>query len=350
MQLHETAIGWMPTGGSAADGRTHNDEYRDLDPCYYSPYPFHHMASRAPLHLMALLGGRVVLRPAFKTDLFWPEVRRYGCTSTELLGTMALFLVNAAPSPSDRDNPLHSVLVVPLVTRVAEFCERFDVRVWTVYNMTELSIPLVSDGFDLANDTSCGRVRPGYRVLLVDRDDEPVPVGEVGELVVRAERPWALMAGYWDMPEATVAAWRNQWLHTGDAFRQDEDGNFYFLDRIKDTIRRRGENISSLELEAEVRAVDGVADCAAVGVPSEVGEEEVKIVVVRRAGAAMTEAELRNELVERLPRFMVPRYVEWVDELPKTPTQKVRKGALRESWRTASTWDAATNRHLGVDS
>jgi len=345
-QLHESAVGWMPAGGRGADGRTHAEEYRSLDPCYYSPFPFHHMASRAPLHLMALLGGRVVLRPAFKTDLFWPEVRRYGCTSTELLGTMALFLHNAPPSPSDRDNPLRSVLVVPLIPHVDDFCERFDLRVWTVYNMTELSIPLVSDGFDLVDETSCGRVRPGYQVRVVDEQDDPVPPGTVGELVVRADRPWALMAGYLGMPEATVHAWRNLWLHTGDAFRHDADGNFYFVDRIKDTIRRRGENISSLELEAEVRAIDGVLGVAAVGVPSEVGEEEVKIVVVRSPAATLTEAELRSQLAERLPRFMMPRYVEWVEELPMTPTQKVRKDVLRTTWRTTTTWDATAASYL----
>jgi crotonobetaine/carnitine-CoA ligase len=350
MQLHESAIGWMPTGGAGAGGRSHSDEYLALDPCYYSPFPFHHMASRAPLHLMALLRGRVVMRPSFKTDLFWPEVRKYGCTSTELLGTMALFLKNLPPAAQDRDNPMRSVLVVPLIPQIGEFADRFGVRVWTVYNMTELSIPLVSPGFDLVNATSCGRIRPGYDVRIVDTDDMPVAPGTVGELVVRADRPWAQMAGYWDMPAATIEAWRNLWFHTGDGFRQDQDGNFYFVDRMKDTIRRRGENISSIELEIEVQAMDEIVGAAAIGVPSGVGEEDVKIVAVRRPDAEVSEASLVSFLAERVPRFMLPRYVEWVADLPRTPTQKIRKAELRKAWRTPRTWDAAVGSYVAEGS
>lgn len=338
-QIHESALGWMPVGGTEPDGSSHTDIYRRQNEAYYSPFPFHHMAARAPIHMMALLGGRIVMRTSFKTQAFWTDVREHRCTSTELLGTMALFLHRQPPQPDDADNPLRFVLMVPVVQELDDFCSRFGVRTYTCYNMTELSIPLVSAGFELANLRSCGRVRDGYACRIVDKHDRPVPTGEVGELIVRAEEPGALMSGYWRLPEATVAAWRNLWFHTGDGFRQDEDGNFYFVDRLKDTIRRRGENISSIELERVINSHPAVLESAAVGVPSEYGEEEVKIVVVLREDARVTEAELLAEVTGSMPEYMLPRYVEIVEILPKTPTEKVRKAPLRENWNNERTWD-----------
>lgn len=345
MQLHESAMGWMPIGGGTPE-RTHRDEYLEQEPRYYSPFPFHHMAARAPVHLMAVLNGCLVMRPYFKTDLFWEEIRRYQCTTTELLGTMALFLHNAPRRHDDSHNPLKSVLMVPLIDDVTGFEERFGVNVWTVYNMTELSIPIVSAGYDLVDSKSCGKARPGYELRIVDSEDAAVPPGVVGELLVRADRPWALMNGYWDMPQSTVESWRNLWFHTGDAFKVDEAGNYYFVDRKKDTIRRRGENISSVELEVDIRTHPEVADVAAVGVPSTVGEEDVKILVIRTNGSTLSEAELIEYLRECIPRFMVPRYVEWVEDLPRTPTAKVRKSELRGDWRTPTTWDSDTGDFL----
>lgn len=348
MQLHESALGWMPIGGKDENGQTHSEFYQSLDPCYYSPFPFHHMASRAPLHLMALLRGRVVLRPAFKTDLFWDEVRRYGCTSTELLGTMALFLFNSPELPEDAKNPMRSVMIVPLIGNHEAFASRFDVRIWTVYNMTELSVPIVSDGFDLVNNKTSGRIRPGYEARIVDGEDFPVAIGETGELIIRSSTPWSLMAGYLDMPEATTETWKNLWFHTGDGFRIDNDGNMYFVDRLKDTIRRRGENISSIELENEVQLIEGIAVAAAIGVPSQVGEEDVKVVATRSPNSKLSEQDLIELLAARLPRFMVPRYVEWVVDFPRTPTQKIQKAVLRQGWETPSTWDSAIKQYLNA--
>ena len=238
-----------------------------------------------------------------------------------------------------RQRSLHTVVMVPLIPELDDFRRRFGVRVSTAFNMTEVSVPLHSDGWTLANLESCGTVRPGYQVRVVDEDDEDVGPGRVGELIVRANEPWTLMAGYLDMPEATTAAWRNLWLHTGDAFRYHEDGNYYFLDRISDTIRRRGENISSAEVEAVVNEHPGVLESAAVAVPSEWGEDEVKVVVVARPGRSVTPPELTKFLAPRLPRFMLPRYIEVVTELPKTPTAKVRKVELRAQGITRATWD-----------
>jgi crotonobetaine/carnitine-CoA ligase len=182
-------------------------------------------------------------------------------------------------------------------------------------------------------------VREGYECRVVDEHDMEVPPGQLGELVVRAEEPWRLNSGYFNMPEKTAEAWRNGWFHTGDGFTRDADGWFYFVDRTKDAIRRRGENISSMEVEAAVNDHPAVLESAAVAVASEWGEDEVKVVVVRQPGAELTHEELAQFLLETMPRFMVPRFIEFVAELPKTPTEKVRKVQLREVGVNENTWD-----------
>ncbi|MDY7101750.1 MAG: AMP-binding protein [Actinomycetota bacterium] len=313
---------------------------------YYSPFPLFHVSGKGPIYFEAMVGGTVVLREQFDTGAFWKDIISHGCTSTLLLESMAQFVQSQPPQPGDADTPLQNVLMVPLVADIDAFRERFGVQVSTVFNMSEISCPIVSDGYELVNSRSCGRVRDGYHVRVVDEHDRPVAPGVLGELVVRSDEPWTLMAGYWAMPEKTVEAWRNQWLHTGDGFTYDEDGNFYFVDRRKDAIRRRGENISSFEVESEVNTHPAVSESAAIAVPSEFGEDEVKIVIVCRDGMTLDPAELVEYLRPRMPRFMIPRYIEVVDALPKTPTEKVRKAALRESGVNEHTWDrqAATTR------
>jgi crotonobetaine/carnitine-CoA ligase len=210
--------------------------------------------------------------------------------------------------------------------------------------MTEVSCPIVSDGTRLVDNRSCGRQREGYECRVVDENDDEVPPGTIGELVVRTDRPWVQMSGYWRAPDKTVESWRNQWFHTGDAFTCDPDGNFYFVERTKDVIRRRGENISSSEIEAECDKHPDVAACAAVGVSSRWGDEEVKLVVVTVDGRNPAPEEIREYLAQRLPAFMVPRYVEFVPELPMTATQKVQKAVLRAAGVTATTYDGRPDR------
>jgi crotonobetaine/carnitine-CoA ligase len=323
-QLHQTWMGAWPE----IDG----------DDTYYSVLPLYHMGGKVAVGAMVGTGGRCVMRERFSTDRFWPDMRDYECTVVALLGAMANFLFRQDPQPDDADNPCDQVLMMPLVPDVEGFKQRFGVRVSSIFNQTEVSSPIATT-FDLVDDKSCGRVRPGYECRVVDVNDEEVPHGEVGELVVRSERPWRLMAGYLNDPEKTVEAWRNQWLHTGDGFRRDEDGNFYFVDRFKDVIRRRGENISSVEVELIANRHDDVLESAAIPVTSDVGEDEVKIVVVLKPGRQLEEEALAHFCVEHMPRFMVPRYFEFVDELPKTPTEKVRKNELRNLGITAGTWD-----------
>jgi crotonobetaine/carnitine-CoA ligase len=317
----------------------------NADDAFYSPFPMFHASGKGPLHAAARIGARVIMRSRFDTAAFWTDVRDLGATSTILLGAMANFLRQQPERPDDKDSPLRDVLMLPLVDDVAGFERRFDLRVRTAFNMTETACCIVSDGYDLVNETSCGRIRPGFQARVVDGDDVEVAPGELGELVLRGDEPWTLMAGYWAKPEATVDAWRNQWLHTGDGFTRDADGNFYFVDRINDAIRRRGENISSFEVEIEVNSHPDVLESAAVAVPSELGEDEIKVVVVPHPGRTIDPAELRAYLVDRMARFMVPRYLEIVESLPKTPTQKVRKVDLRTAGVGPDTWDGQPDRN-----
>ena len=164
-------------------------------------------------------------------------------------------------------------------------------------------------------------------------------MGEIGEMMIRTDRPWGMNSGYYNNPEATAKAWRNGWFHTGDAFRKDPEGNFYFVDRMKDAIRRRGENISSFEVEADVGAHPAVREVAAIAVPNEMSEDEVMVVVAPVEGQKIDPVDLIEFLRPRMAHFMVPRYVRIVDELPKTPTAKVQKALLREEAVTPDTWD-----------
>jgi crotonobetaine/carnitine-CoA ligase len=310
---------------------------------YYTMFPAFHVSGKSSLYMSARYHGHLVIRESFSLQEFWNDIRTYDVRAAGLVGPMAALLMLTPPQPDDADTPLQHAFMGPLIPQLDEFKERFGVKVGTGFGMTEIGAPLGSDGFDLANNTSCGRVREGppyYEVRVVDEHDEQVPPGVVGELVARAGEPWVINAGYWRMPEKTAEAWRNGWFHTGDGFTYDEDGNYYFVDRLKDAIRRRGENISSFEVEAGVNQHPAVQESAAVAVPSELGEDEVKIVVVPQAGQEIDPAELVAFLVERMPRFMIPRYVEVVDELPKTDaTFRTRKVELRQNPLNERTWD-----------
>jgi carnitine-CoA ligase len=255
---------------------------------------------------------------------------------------MTSLLWSAEPRPDDADNPVRNVLLGPMIPDMEAFERRFGVRVATCYGQTEIGVP-VATGWDHGPWATCGRVRQDYPwpdVRLVDEHDEPVPIGEVGEMVVRTREPWALNVGYYKMAEQTATAWRNGWFHTGDAFRCDEDGWFYFVDRMNDAIRRRGENISSFEVENHLIEHPEVIEGAAVGVRTRHGDEEVMAVLVVKDPARFDPAELIGFLAARMPRYMVPRYVRVVDDLPRNETtRRVRKHELRDSGVTPSTWD-----------
>jgi len=228
--------------------------------------------------------------------------------------------------------------MVPWAEDAATFTERFDVDLFTVFNMTEISTPIVS----VINPPEvgvAGTLRSGFDARIVDDNDCEVPTGDVGELILRADRPWAMNSGYYKNPEATAKAWRNGWFHTGDAFRLDAAGNYFFVDRIKDAIRRRGENISSFEVEAEVQMHDAIQEAAAIAVKSDLSEDEVMVCVSLAPDRTLDPAELIEFLEPRMAHFMIPRYVRIMDDLPKTPTSKVQKHLLKAEAVTADTWD-----------
>jgi crotonobetaine/carnitine-CoA ligase len=178
-------------------------------------------------------------------------------------------------------------------------------------------------------------------VRIVDDADFEVPRGQVGEIVVRGKEPWIMCQGYYKMPEATLAAWRNLWFHTGDRGYMDQENYLYFVDRKKDAIRRRGENISSFEVEQIILKHPSVLDVAAFPITSEHSEDEVMVSIVLREGGTLSEMQLIEFCNRNMPYFMVPRYVEIVNALPKTMTEKVEKYKLRASAETrlSAIWD-----------
>ncbi|GAA3928717.1 ATP-dependent acyl-CoA ligase [Actinomadura viridis] len=310
---------------------------------YMVNLPLFHAGGTIGTYAALLLGGGISLVSAFDTESFWPAVRATGTTHVTLLGVMATFLGKRPPSPDDRAHPLRYVFMIPLIEDSAAFAERFGVEVAAMFNMTEVSIPIISEPDPGVPGTS-GRLRPGVEARVVDEYDRVVPDGEVGELVLRTAQPWAMNSGYLGMPDATARAWRNGWFHTGDAFRT-VDGEYFFVDRMGDTIRRRGENISSAEVETELLAHPSVREAAVVAVPSPYGEDDVLAVVAPVDGAAIDPAELLRFLIPRMAHFMVPRYVRVVGALPHTPTNKIEKHRLRSEGVTP---DTADRERLGV--
>ncbi|QIG54758.1 ATP-dependent acyl-CoA ligase [Altererythrobacter sp. BO-6] len=298
---------------------------------------FHIGGTGLPFNMLAR-GGSIALMENFSTETFWQFVRETECTVIFLLGVMATFLLKREPADTDRDHSVRLAFMVPLTESATEFHERFGIDVYSIFNMTEVSTPTFTEPNPTKLGT-CGKPRPGVEVRLVDKNDCEVAVGEVGEMIVRTDRPWGMNSGYYKNPEATAEAWRNGWFHTGDAFRRDADGYFYFVDRVKDAIRRRGENISSFEVESQIAAHPSVREAAVIGVPSEFSEDEVMVVVAPVDGHTIELEVLFEFAAERLPYFMVPRYFRIMDELPKTPTAKVQKAKLREDGVTDDTWD-----------
>ena len=305
---------------------------------YMCVAPIFHIGGMGPPFVMLARGASVAMIDNFSTEDFWAVAKATQSTVVFLLGVMATFLLKADPRPDDRDHTVKKAFMVPLTGDAPAFTERFGVDIYTIFNMTEISSPIVSEANPKKIGT-CGRVRDGVDVRLVDRNDCEVPIGEIGEMLVRTDRPWAMNSGYNANPEATAEAWRNGWFHTGDAFRRDEDGYFYFVDRVKDAIRRRGENISSFEVEADVCSHPAVREAAAVAVPSEFSEDEVMVIVAPVPGQKLEARQLAEFLIDTMPYFMVPRYIRILDELPKTPSAKVMKADLRKEGVTPDTWD-----------
>jgi crotonobetaine/carnitine-CoA ligase len=314
------------------------------DDVYLQPLPMFYTAGTGITYSMLFAGGAVAYLKGFDPKTFWDDVRRFDATITIVIHGMVSYLLDQPPGDDDAGSSLRTVYMGPL-SRVREFSERFGASIYTAYGMTEVPVPIVSE-LNPDDERSCGRAADPehYELRLVDEHDVEVPVGTPGELIARHALPWTINSGYKNMPEATAEAWRNGWFHTGDQFVQDEEGRFYFLDRMKDVIRRRGVNISSFEVEAEVLAHPLVREVAAVAVPNPdlddaAGDEEVKVVVVLEEGATLDPAELVEFVAGRAPRHWVPRFVEFAPALPRTESYKVKKAELRSAGVTGTTWD-----------
>lgn len=308
----------------------------------YCTLPLVHNSGRSCLLYALNKGARFVWRERFSGGDFWNDLRSTGCTAASLVGPMLQFLHAQPPQANDADNPLRSIFCGPLIADVEAFKKRFDVRVATGYGMTEIGL-ILQTGWEHGPWQNCGRLRTDYphpEVRIVNEFDEPLAPGQSGELVVRVAAPWALSPGYYDMPEKTADAWRNGWFHTGDVMRCDADGWYYLIDRLKDSIRRRGENISSYEVESVVARYPGVIECAAIAVPAELGEDEVMVVLLVNDPSAFDYAKFFAWVDGQLPKFMCPRYAEAMAELPRNATtQRIKKYELRARGISAATRD-----------
>ncbi|MEA2445417.1 MAG: carnitine-CoA ligase [Thermoleophilales bacterium] len=330
VMMSHSHLAFFADQGRAMTRLTDADTYMSVGPL------FHGNAQFLAAYPALMVGARFVLQQRFSASRWIDQIRDAGATVTNFVGVMTDFVHKQPARPDDADNALRCIYAVPTPDSIAvAFKERFGVEaLLESFGSTEASLPIV---------TPYGQERPAgaagvlldewFDVRIVDPEtDEELPVGEVGELLVRSHVPWTMLSGYYGMPDRTAEALRNQWFHTGDAVRRDADGWFYFVDRLKDAIRRRGENISSYEVEQAVLAHPDIVDCAAVAVPAgvEAGEDNVALFVVVAGEAAIDEADVREWCDHRLPVFARPSLITLVGELPYTPSGKVRKVELRE--------------------
>lgn len=310
------------------------------DDVYYLVQPLFHIDARSYVSACLCFGGTVALGNRFSVREFWDEVRAHGATVFGTVGTMLWLLHKQAPRPDDADNPARTAICSSTPKEILlEFEERFGVKIIEGYGMTECLL-ITAVPFEDTRPGSIGKRLPEVDVQIVDDDDEPVPVGETGELVYRTRDAFSMMQGYWAKHGETVEAWRNLWFHTGDLVRSDADGWIEYIGRKKDSIRRRGENVSAWEVEQAIAAHPHVLEVAAIGVPSDVGEEDVAVLVVPAVGAEIDPADLVQFVATDLPRFAVPRYIEIVESLPKTPSERIEKRKVKERGITAAAWDA----------
>lgn len=320
------------------------------DDILWSPLPLFHLNAiglSVVTGLIAQVG--VAIAPRFSVSGFWPEIERSGATTVNLLGSLVTLIAEAPDSESSRRcyGQLRRVNAAPFPPAIVEkWRTRFGVSAKGAvgYGMTEAAtISGIAPGVPPGPTGSSGKTGHDFEVQIVDDNDNALPVGSPGEIVARPKRPNIIFQGYWNRPADTVKAWRNLWFHTGDIGRLDENGYLYFLDRKKDYIRRKGENISTYEMEAVFGAHPAIQDVAVHAVLSPLGEDEVKVTAELRPGAALSEEELCRWSIDRVPRFAVPLYIEFRDQLPRSATGKVLKEQLRGEGATATTWDRAAS-------
>jgi crotonobetaine/carnitine-CoA ligase len=316
------------------------------DEVLWTPLPLFHLNAIATSVVTGLIAQcRVAIAPRFSVSQFWPEIERSGATAIGLLGSMASLIADAPDNEAARRccGQLRRVQAAPFPPAVAQtWRERFGAPASGAagYGMTEAAtISGTQMGDPPAPEGCSGKVGGDFEVKIFDEHDNELPPNTPGEIVCRPRRPNILFQGYWNRPEATVAAWRNLWFHTGDLARIDQNGYLFFVDRKKDYIRRRGENISTHEMEAVFRQHPAILDVAVHAVLSPMGEDEVKVTAELKPGAEITEEALCRWSIDRVPYFAVPLYIEFRDTLPRSATGKVLKHELRAEGKTPRTWD-----------
>ena len=317
------------------------------DDVAYSMFPLFHVTARSAIITASMwAGGRVVLRDGFSLSGFWDDVRATGATWFGYMGAVIHLLYHQPPRPDDGDNRLRVAFGAAAPPEIVDdFERRFGVELLETYGSTELG-PASAPRPGRVKRGTMGRPCDHLHVAIHDEHGHEVPTGVAGEIVARPAVPEGMFIGYINRPDASLAAFRNLWFHTGDRGRIDEEGYVVFLDRIKDSLRRRGENISSFEVERAVQAHPSVLEAAAYAVPSELTEDEVMVAVTAADGHTVDPAELLRFCADTMPRFTVPRYLRVVDELPKTASQRIQKYKLRAEGVTP---DTADREQLGIE-
>ncbi|WAH55375.1 AMP-binding protein [Pseudomonas silvicola] len=322
---------------------------RTAESINWTPLPLFHMnATSTSILAQLMVGGRVAVYPRFSVSNFWPEIERTGANDINLLGSMIPMLLNAPENEAMKRcfGQIRHVGAAPFPSELQQaWTARFGTPSTNVpgYGLTEASLLTSARFGEPSPPGASGRRNEWFDVRIVDENDIEVPVGEGGEVIVRPRQPNIMFDGYWRRPEDTRNVMRNLWFHTGDIGRFDEHGFFFFLDRKKDYLRRRGENISSFELETTFRQHPGILDVAVHAVLSELTEDEVKVTAVLKPGVTIAEIELCRWAIDHLPYFAVPRYIEFRSELPRNPVGRVLKYELRDQGVTVGTWDRETS-------
>ena len=331
-----------------------NLELLDVDgsSSYISELPLFHINAHMTVYGCLIVGAHARIEERFSATRWLDRLRASGATHSSMLGVMVDFVLRQPPTDHDTDHNLRSVWMVPCLPELSRrFRDRFGIeRIVTSYGTTEAGM-VARRVVDRSDEISSGPIDTDYyEVQIVSGDDEPLPAGEIGEIVVRTVLPWTVATGYFGMPERTVEAYRNLWFHTGDAGRFDERGNLVFVDRLADRIRRRGENVASADVEHVLGTHDAVIEAAVVAVKAdeEGGEDEIKACLVLADGASIDSDSFWAWCDERLPYFAVPRYIELYEALPKTPTEKVLKHQLRVTREDAVVVDRGPSGRRGV--
>jgi len=317
-------------------------DYVELKPedIIYTCLPLYHANPQAYCVLTALVtGGSIALAERFSASRFWQDIRAYRATAFSYVGAVLPILLSQPEREEEKGSSAKKCFGGGAPKEVhEEATRRFGLQVCELYGMSETGTWNTINRPGKIKSGSVGQVRECFELKIFDDQDNEVPSGRVGEIVVRPKRPFIMFSGYYKMPEETLQDFRNLWFHTGDLGRVDSDGYFYFCGRKKESIRRGGENITPYEIEKVFMDHPAVAEAAAVGVPDPILGEEIKVYVVLREGRSVKPPELIETCQERLPKFMIPRYLEFVSALPKTASEKIQKVSLK-SQGIGSAWD-----------